>query len=650
MKTFLRRFIPFPPRYLTLLWITGIFLAVNLLVRAGLMMFDGASENFALQRIVQIFAVGTVYDLAAAAYVVAPFALLALVWPNKPWGRTTHAALASGFIVAALAGMLFTAVSEFVFWNEFSARFNFIAVDYLIYTHEVIGNIRESYPVNAVLAGIATAAGAFFFVIRRPFWRAANADGATFGRRAIVTGLVLALPILSASLVDDRLHEGIFPPAARELAGNGYYEFMRAFRSNDLDYRLFYKTLPQSAAESELKSHFTGIAANAAASPAPFPQEHTIAAQGPLKPLNVILVSIESLGADYVESFGGRKGLTPHLDRLAAQGLMFTEMYATGLRTVRGLEALTLSIPPTPGHAVPMRKHNKGFQTIGGVLHSLGYEPLYLYGGYSYFDNMNDFFGGNGYTVIDRSAISREQIAHENIWGVADEDLFRQAIREIDARTHDGKKVFAHIMTTTNHRPFTYPDGRIDIPSGSGRDGAVKYTDWAIGAFMKEASGRPWFKETLFVFIADHTSHGRGRTDLPPENYHIPMIIYAPDIVPARKIDTVASQIDVAPTVLGLLNVSYTSRFFGQDILNEGRNHPRAFMSNYLTVGVMEEGVVVELSPKRRVRVLDVRTGKPQLASDPRTERVINEAIADYQIATEELRGDWAEPDGRISY
>lgn len=650
MKTFLRRFIKFPPRYRTLLWMTGIFLAINVLVRAGLMVFDGASENFALRRAMQIFAIGTVYDLAAATYVVVPFALLALVWPNKPWGRTAHAALASGLIVAALAGILFTAVSEFVFWNEFSSRFNFIAVDYLIYTHEVVGNIRESYPVNAILAGIAAAAAALFFAIRRQFWLAASADGATFGRRVIATGIVLALPLLSLRLVDDRWHEGIDDPAARELAGNGYYEFMRAFRSNDLDYRAFYKTLPQSAAEAELKSHFNGIVANAAVSSAGFPQEHTIATQGPYKPLNVILVSIESLGADYVESFGGRKGLTPNLDRLAAQGLMFTEMYATGLRTVRGLEALTLSVPPTPGQAVPMRKHNKGFQTVGGVFRDLGYEPLYLYGGYSYFDNMNDFFGGNGYTVIDRSAISREQITHENIWGVADEDLFRQAIREIDARGRDGKKVFAHIMTTTNHRPFTYPDGRIDIPSGSGRDGAVKYTDWAIGEFLKEASGRPWFKETLFVFIADHTSHGRGRTDLPPENYHIPMIIYAPDIVPARKIDTVASQIDVAPTILGLLNVSYTSRFFGQDILTEGLKHPRAFMSNYLTVGVMEEGLVVELSPKRHLRVLDVRTGKPQPANDPRAERVINEAIADYQIATQELRGNGLEPDGRVSY
>ena len=187
-----------------------------------------------------------------------------------------------------------------------------------------------------------------------------------------------------------------------------------------------------------------------------------------------MLVSIESLGWDYVGALGGKPGLTPNLDRLAADGMLFTQMYATGQRTVRGLEALTLSVPPTPGHAVPMRPDNKGFQTIGGIFKQHGYEPLYLYGGYSYFDNMKDFFSGNGYTVIDRNSIDAADIHHETIWGVADEDLFTLALRELDQRAAVGKLFFAHIMTTSNHRPFTYPADRIDVPSGSGRPGAVK--------------------------------------------------------------------------------------------------------------------------------------------------------------------------------
>jgi phosphoglycerol transferase MdoB-like AlkP superfamily enzyme len=283
-------------------------------------------------------------------------------------------------------------------------------------------------------------------------------------------------------------------------------------------------------------------------------------------------------------------------------------------------------------------------QTLGEVLRERGYEPLYIYGGYSYFDNMRDFFEGNGYTVIDRRAIDAQTISHETIWGVADEDLFRHALREMDARAAAGKRVFAHIMTTSNHRPFTYPEGRIDIPSGSGRDGAVKYTDWAIGRFVEEASRRPWFRQTLFVFVADHTSRGRGRTDLPPENYHIPLIVYAPGVVAPGRIDWVASQIDVAPTVLALLNISYTSRFFGQDILTEGRKHQRAFMANYLTVGYMEDGMVVELSPKRRVRVVEADSGRPVPTSDAHARHLVDEAVGYYELAAEVVADGVAEP------
>ena len=427
--------------------------------------------------------------------------------------------------------------------------------------------------------------------------------------------------------------------SARELAGNGYYEFARAFRNNDLDYHTFYITIPEHAARLEMRDEFQEAHSASVFTEGAHPLERIVAANGPARHMHVVLVTMESLGADFVQSFGGRKGFTPNLDKLASEGLKFTRMYATGTRTVRGLEALSLSIPPTPGHAVLTRKNNKGLQTLGSVLKAQGYEPLFVYGGYSYFDNMQDFFGGNGYRVIDRSALSKSEISHETVWGVADEDLFKLLVREIDARVAADQKVFAHVMTTSTHRPFTYPSGRIDIPSGSGREGAVKYADWAIGKLMQEASNRVWFKDTLFVFIADHTSHARGRTDLPPENYHIPLIIYAPSLLSPQAIDVVASQIDVGPTILALLNVSYTSRFFGQDILTEGQHHQRALMANYLTVGHMEDGILVELSPKHRARVLDSLTGQQLSRDDPRSAASINETVAHYQVASDILGG-----------
>ncbi len=626
-----------PARYRTLLWIAALFIIVNTLVRIGLVVFEHDPANYAPVRLLGILAAGLVYDLAAATYVLVPFILLATFFSDSRLGRFAHGVVACALIVAGLFGMLFTAVSEGLFWNEFASRFNFIAVDYLIYTREVIGNIRESYPIGWILTGIAVCALVLFVLVARPVWRSASGAGGRWLRRYAMLPVLLALPAASFFFVGDGVRELLSTASARELAGNGYYDFMRAFRSNNLDFQTFYKTVPVEEASQVLRNEFLEAQTKARFVDNPQSIERRVEPGVPARPMNVVLVSMESLGADFVESFGGRKGLTPNLDRLAHDGLMFTQLYATGLRTVRGLEAITLSIPPTPGHAVPMRNQNKGFQTLGGVLAGAGYDALYLYGGYSYFDNMRDFFSGNGYTVVDRTAIPKEKISHENIWGVADEDLFGQALTEIDARVAAGHKVFMHVMTTSNHRPFTFPDGRIDLPQGA-RDSAVKYADWSIGKFMQEAQTRPWFKNTLFVFLADHTSNGRGRTDLPPENYRIPLIIYAPGTIAPAQIDYVASQIDVAPTVLGLLDLGYTSRFFGQDILTEGRGHQRAFMANYLTVGYMEGGMVVELSPRRRVRVVDAATGKDVPLSNERAAHYAIEAISYYERASDILK------------
>jgi phosphoglycerol transferase MdoB-like AlkP superfamily enzyme len=330
-------------------------------------------------------------------------------------------------------------------------------------------------------------------------------------------------------------------------------------------------------------------------------------------------------------AFGNKQGLTPYTDKLASEGLLFTHLYATGTRTVRGLEALTLSVPPTPGHSIVKRPDNAHLFTVGEVFKQAGYEPLYLYGGYGYFDNMTTFFAGNDYTVIDRTALKAEEVHFENVWGVADEDLYTLTLRELDRRHAAGVKFFAHVMTTSNHRPFTYPEGRIDIPSKTGRDGGVKYTDWAIGNFIERARSRPWFADTVFVIVADHTHKGRGRQELPPENYHIPLIIFAPAHVKPGRVDTLASQIDVAPTLLGLLNFSYRSKFFGHDILREGQRHPRALMANYQTVRI------VELKPNGRTRVVDAETGR-QAPDDALSRELVDDTVSYYQVAAQAYR------------
>lgn len=628
---------PADPRQHATLMLAGLLMLMGTAGRLTLLAFDGAGDTASVSEAGTMILLGMAFDAAATAWWVLPFALLCWAWPSSGQAAAwfAHAALVG--LLAITGAHLFVSVTELIFWNEFGTRFNFIAVDYLVYSREVLGNIRESYPLGLLLGGIALALTIIGALVAKPMWQLLSrpAPGG-WARTRAMTAFALVLVLVTAA-VDTDWKDSLGSQQRAQLAGNGLLEIFRAYRENEIDFQRFYATLPEEEAATRARAEFNDVPRYQLTGSTQMPIERWVSHGAPPRRLNVVLISVESFGAEFVESLGGKAGLTPEFERLAEQGLFFTRLYATGTRTVRGLEALTLSIPPTPGHAVPMRPNNSGLFTLGGVFRELGYEAVYLYGGYSYFDNMKSFFGGNGYTVVDRSSIPKEAITHETIWGVADEDLFGRALAEMDLRSHADGRTFMHVMTTSNHRPFTYPEGRIAIASGSGRDGAVRYTDYAIGKFMRDAARKPWFNDTLFVIVADHTSIGRGKTRLATAQFHIPMVIYAPRWITSKRIDTVASQIDVGPTILGLLNFSYRSQFFGRDILHDGVVDPHVYMANYQTVGFLDEGLLAELTPRRRTRVL--RQDTEEVVSGAHADSVLAEGIALYQTAAKRFSG-----------
>ncbi|MDD2734975.1 MAG: LTA synthase family protein [Desulfuromonadaceae bacterium] len=321
------------------------------------------------------------------------------------------------------------------------------------------------------------------------------------------------------------------------------------------------------------------------------------------KRLNIVLVIEESMSAEYLTAFGSTmgltKGLTPNLDKLGEESLSFSHLYATGTRTVRGLEALTLSMPPLPGTSIVKRPDNENFVSWGSVMKEKGYDNKFIYAGHGYFDNMNYFYEHNGFTAIDRTNFSKEEITFTNAWGVCDEDLFLKVIKEADRSYADKKPFFSVVMTTSNHRPFTYPEGKIDIPSHTGRAGGVKYADYAIGRLLAEAKKKAWFNDTLFIVVADHCAGSAAKLALPVKNYEIPLFIYAPSHIKPRVVDRMMSQIDVAPTVLSLLGMKYTSAFIGKNILTSDPWTDRAFISTYQKLGYIQGDKLLVLGPKK---------------------------------------------------
>ena len=578
---------------------------------------------------------GLWFDLATAAWIVAPFLLVHALAPARWRATRTWGALRLLALWGCAFFLVFGAVAEVVFWQEFSTRFNFIAVDYLIYTQEVIANIRQSYPMGLIFGGIALAALVLTWLVRR--FTPPSAAPLSRGGRLACLALALLLPAASAAFVNLDQMERTGNAYANELSGNGVYSFVAAFRRNGLDYDRFYQSLPQVDCDATLAA--LGVSRKpleAGAAPAPL----KAADDGPdaalllRRPKNVVLVSMESLSAIFLGSYGDTRGLSPNLDRLASEGLRFDRLFATGTRTVRGLEALSLGTPPIPGQAIVRRPGNEGLGTVGGFLARKGYRAMFLYGGYGYFDNMNAYFAGNGYQVLDRSDFPKRDGEFANAWGVADEHLYDNALTAMDAAHADGKPFFAHIMTTSNHRPFTYPDGRIDIRSPGGRDGAMKYTDWAIGHFIDAARAKPWFKDTLFVLVADHCASAAGKTSLPVEGFHIPLILYAPALLKPGVDTRLCSQMDIPPTMLDLLGMPGEASFFGRSLFKEPASEPRAFIANYEDLGYYKRDTLIVLKPKKGVSAYRVDPATFAETPAPVDPGLLKEAIAYYETGT----------------
>lgn len=641
-----------------------LFVAVGFLTRLALAIkaHDGISPDGPL---LGAFALGSVFDLAMGIFFSVPLACAIGLAPRRLFASGAFRAAMHIAFCMAIALFLFGAVSEWLFWDEFGVRFNFIAVDYLIYTTEVIRNIKESYNMPAIFAGLAAATGLIWFGIVKSgiFGAWIHSAGAREGRGrftglaavlapvAVVTGILYArgssdmhaagnaVETMSAGL----RHLGDAQPNFRnaftgELAKNGQYAFVAAFWANELDYDSFYPVRPDDKTFPRLRvmlkqDNVTFVSEDAG------DITRVIRATGREKKLNVIQITIESMSAEFLGCYGhptyAAMDLTPNLDRLAKESLWFRHAYATGTRTVRGMEALSLSIPPTPGQAILRRPHCENMPTLGGVFRNHGYDSAFIYGGDGLFDNMNYFFANNGYRVIDRPARMKShpetKVTFENAWGVSDEDLFDWAIDEADASYAAGKPFHQFVMTTSNHRPFTWPAGRI-APELGGREGAVAYTDYAIADMIKKASKKPWFRDTVFVIVADHCASVAGRRELEVRKYEIPLFIYCPAHIEPRKVDTMISQIDVAPTVLGLLDMSYVSRFFGRDALRPSPVGDHAFVSNYQKIALLEGGSLAVLKPVAHSAAFDcdLTTGELRRKDAP---AVVEDAIVWYGCA-----------------
>lgn len=319
------------------------------------------------------------------------------------------------------------------------------------------------------------------------------------------------------------------------------------------------------------------------------------------KPKNLVILLQESLGARYVGGLGGLP-LTPNLDQLMNQGWNFTNLYATGTRSVRGIEAIITGFTPTPSRSVvKLDKSQRNFYTIAKLLSENNYTTQFIYGGESHFDNMRSFFLGNGFNdIVDIDNF--KNVEFTGSWGASDEDLYNQAHLEFEQLNKQSKPFFSLVFTSSNHSPFEYPEGKItpyDLKKNT-RNNAAKYADYALGQFIQKAKSSSYWDDTVFMVIADHDSRVAGASLVPIEHFRIPGVILGVGIEP-REDDRLVSQIDIAPTLLSLIGISGTTPMLGHDLTKHVPEEKQRVMMQYdKNFAYMTKDSVVILQPQKK--------------------------------------------------
>ena len=548
-----------------------------------------------------ILAQGLRFDLILVGMILGPVAIFKPLFHLAPALAGIGKWLGAIYVGAMTGLAFFVEASTSAFIHEFDSRPNYLFVEYLKYPAEVFATVIAERPfelvaftVIAVLTGWAAAR----WLRRDPQWAT---------RSTVLTSIVASFlaAVLSVGMVRSTLdHRPVNASVAafssdslvNQLPLNSPYTVIYAMYERNRDKernRIRYGKMDEEDVLDVVLSE-AGIAPEDQLAPLDAPTlRYQQVADERARPLNLVIVLEESLGAQFVGSLGG-KDLTPEFDALADDGIFFERLYATGMRSVRGIEAILTCITPRPQFSVVKTSETQqDFFTLASLLESHGYENSFVYGGESHFDHMREFFLANGFhSVVDENDFADPVFMGP--WGVSDEDLFARA-HEMFEQAGDGP-FFSLVFTSSNHSPFDIPVGRVTASEYGPRETAIKYADYALGQFFEMARESSYWEDTVFLVIADHSIQVNRGTLVPFERFMIPGLILGPSIEP-RRVPDITSQVDMLPTLLSLIGLSSAHPCIGRDVTEAQylNGAGRAFMQFHESQAYIEDDRMVVL-------------------------------------------------------
>jgi len=579
--------------------IVGVFF----LGRVGLFVlyFDKIQESDA--SIWLTFVHGLRMDTIVASALLLP-ALILLTLTPKRVQKIVEVTLKYYFLLI-LAFLIYIENATFPFIAQYDVRPNYLFVEYLEYPQEVFGMIFSEYKLELFIAFVMIGTFMLLYVKR------VKASFEDVYKLAYLKRVALFLPLFVVLFLGVRSSFGHRPAnisdamyssnrTLNEITKNSLHSILYAMYINkvhgsdtlvkqygkmplDEAYTRVYKTLNISSNDKESplrrleKSHF--------------PQT---------KRKNLVIFVQESLGYQFVEAVGGEAGITPNLNRLAKEGIVFKDLYSNGTRSVRGLAGLSAGNFSIPGKGVIKRnKSQKDYFTIASLLNPLEYHTMFIYGGESRFDNMKGWYLGNGFDeIIDEEKFPNPKFV--GTWGVCDEEVVLRANSEFKKLYAKGEKFAAVMFSTSNHSPFDFPDGKIELVEGVPKKSvknAIKYADYAIGRFIEEAKKEEYYKDTIFLIAADHNVRVYGKDMVPVDMFHIPGIILGEGVEPLVY-ENIATQPDILATALDLLGGDFSYPIMGHSIFSDKKQNV-SLMQFHNSYALREGNTIAVIRPNK---------------------------------------------------
>jgi len=568
---------------------------------------------------------GLRFDLVLMGMLIGPALLLA------PWlsGRHYGALLLRVYLAVATFFIVWVELGTIPYIDQYDARPNYIYVEYLKYPREVFSMLLTSYGPLMLLVAVVT------LVFAVMAWRLTKSLGPVSSHRRF-PGAILLMPLIAftifAMIRSTTDHHPVNPSTVafttdsmvNQLPLNSAYTLIYAIYEQYRDSKggaANYGKMDEAEA-LRIVVEAAGLEARVDLQSDTPTMHDQVATRRLSKPMNLVIVLEESLGAEFVGSLGGAD-LTPNFDGLADKGIWFERLYATGTRSVRGLEAILSGFPPTRKRSTVKRTETqKNFFTIANVLANQGFHTSFIYGGSAHFDNMRRFFLNNGFqTVIDQKDFEDPQFVAT--WGVSDEDLFLKAHEYLSNK--GDQPFFSLIFSSSNHKPFEIPEGKVEHRSGPDgpREMAVAYADYALGKFLEMARSSTYWENTLFLVVSDHNSRVKGVQQIPIERFHIPGVILGEGIEP-RRVAGITSQVDLLPSLLSLMGVDSRHPAVGRDLtLSRFYNGTgRAQLQFHDLQGWLVDGKVVIMQPKLPIRSYLYEPGG-KLIPDPEPDQAL---------------------------